>query len=150
MRYQLPLLEHLSEVTLWGAPVAVVSGLLIFAGAVGKVFLASMETEQSSKLIETKGLPRYTENSIVDKEMYYRELQRVKEQGYAVDNEEYILGVRAVAAPIMGLGQLRSAIWMVGFKASLDENKMKELAVQTQKAAKTISRRIQEQLMGNR
>ena len=119
----------------------------LFAGAVGKVFLASMETEQSSKIIEAKGLPRYTENSIVDKEMYYRELQRVKEQGYAIDNEEYILGVRAVAAPIMGLGQLRSAIWMVGFKASLDEAKLKPHIQHTQKAAADITKRIQDQLL---
>jgi DNA-binding IclR family transcriptional regulator len=119
----------------------------LFAGAVGKVFLASMETEQSSKIIENKGLPRYTENSIVDKEMYYRELQRVKEQGYAIDNEEYILGVRAVAAPIMGLGQLRSAIWMVGFKASLDETKLKPHIQHTQKAAADITKRIQDQLL---
>jgi hypothetical protein len=50
----------------------------------------------------------------------------------------------------MGLGQLRSAIWTVGFKASLDEKKMKALTGQTQKAAGTISRRIQEQFLANR
>ena len=119
----------------------------LFAGAVGKVFLASMEEEQSAKLIKSKGLPRYTENSIVDEELYFQELKRVKEQGYAVDNEEYILGVRAVASPIMGLGQLRSAIWMVGFKASLDKTKLKPHIQQTKKAAAAIGRRIQEQLL---
>ena len=66
----------------------------------------------------------------------------------AVDDEEYILGVRAVASPLLGLGQLRSAIWAVGFKASLDEKRMQTLAAETQKAAKAISRRIQEQLLG--
>ena len=65
--------------------------------------------------------------------------------GYAVDDEEYILGVRAVASPIVGLGQLMSAIWVVGFKASLDEEKMKALIAMTRKAAKDISRRIKEQ-----
>jgi hypothetical protein len=48
----------------------------------------------------------------------------------------------------MGLGQLQSAIWVVGFKASLDEKKMRTLTAETQKAAKTISRRIQDQLLG--
>jgi DNA-binding IclR family transcriptional regulator len=81
---------------------------------------------------------------------YVTELEQVREKGYAVDDEEYIMGVRAVASPLTGLGQLRSAIWAVGFKASLNDAKMKTLASETHKAAKTISRRIQEQLMGNR
>ena len=119
----------------------------LFAGAVGKVFLASMEAEQTKKIVESKGLPRFTENSIVDSELYYQELRRVRDKGYAVDDEEYILGVRAVASPILGLGQLRSAIWVVGFKASLVEKKMKTLIKETQKAAVAISRRIQEQLL---
>ena len=130
------------------APVG--SNIPLFAGAVGKVFLAAMEEEEANKIIRSKGLPRYTENSIVDAELYCKELQQVRKKGYAVDDEEYILGVRAVAAPLMGLGQLKSAIWAVGFKASLDDIKVKTLAGETHKAAKTISRRIQDQLMGGR
>ncbi len=130
------------------APVG--STIPLFAGAVGKVFLASMAEEQAVKIVKSKGLPRFTDNSIVDMDLYVKELKQVREQGYAVDDEEYILGVRAVASPLMGLGQLRSAIWAVGFKASLDQKKMQTLTAETQKAAKTISRRIQEQLLGGR
>jgi DNA-binding IclR family transcriptional regulator len=130
------------------APVG--STIPLFAGAVGKVFMASMSKDQAAKMVHAKGLPRFTENSIVDPESYYRELKRVREKGYAIDDEEYIMGVRAVASPLMGLGQLRSAIWAVGFKASLDEKKMKTLAEETQNAAKAISRRIQAQLVGKR
>jgi IclR family KDG regulon transcriptional repressor len=119
----------------------------LFAGAVGKVFLASLDTEQAAKIVNSKGMPQFTENSIVDSELYYQELKRVRQKGYAVDDEEYILGVRAVAAPIKGLGQLKSAIWVVGFKASLDEKRMQTLIKETQKAAEAISRRIQEQLL---
>ncbi|MGD8302761.1 MAG: IclR family transcriptional regulator [Desulfobacterales bacterium] len=118
----------------------------MLAGAVGKVFLASMDREQARKIVESKGLPRFTDNSILDTASYFRELNQVSEQGFAVDDEEYILGVRAVAAPLMGLGQLRSAIWIVGFKASLDENKMQTLTGETHQAAVEISRRIQQQL----
>jgi len=130
------------------APVG--STIPLLAGAVGKVFLAFMEAEQAAKIVKSKGLPRFTENSIIDPELYFQELIQVREKGYAVDDEEYIPGVRAVASPLMGLGQLRSAIWAVGFKASLDEKKMKTLTGETHIAAKTISRRIQEQLLGKR
>ena len=114
----------------------------LFAGAVGKVFLASMKKEQTEEIIRSKGLTRFTENTIVDPELYYQELRTVRKKGYAVDDEEYILGVRAVASPIMGLGQLMSAIWVVGFKASLDEKKMKALIKATKKAAEAIRRGI--------
>ena len=130
------------------APVG--STIPLLAGAVGKVFLASMTKEEAAKTINSKGLPRFTENSIVDQEQYFNELEKVRENGYAVDDEEYIMGVRAVASPLTGLGQLRSAIWAVGFKASIDEARLNDLAVETHNAAKTISLRIQEQLMGNR
>jgi len=118
----------------------------LFAGAAGKVFLASMEEKQTETIIRSKGLTRFTENSIVDPDLYYQELRHVRKMGYAVDDEEYILGVRAVASPIAGLGQLMSAIWAVGFKASLDEEKMKVIITLTKKAAEAIRNRIQKQL----
>jgi DNA-binding IclR family transcriptional regulator len=130
------------------APVG--STIPLLAGAVGKVFLASMQEEQAARIIKSKGLPRFTVNSIANTELYFQQLAQVRERGYAVDDEEYILGVRAVASPLTGLGQLRSAIWAVGFKASLDEKKMQILSSEIQNAAKTISQRIQEQLLGKR
>ena len=130
------------------APVG--SSIPLFAGAVGKVLLASMAGDQAAKMVRSKGLPRFTDNSIVDTDLYFDELEHVRQKGYAVDDEEYILGVRAVASPLVGLGQLRSAIWAVGFKANLDEKKMQLLTEATLKAARTISRRIQEQLLGKR
>jgi DNA-binding IclR family transcriptional regulator len=130
------------------APVG--STIPLFAGAVGKVFLASMQQEQAAGIIKSKRLPRFTANSIVDAELYHQEIKQVREKGYAVDDEEYIIGVRAVASPLRGLGQLQSAIWAVGFKASLDDGKMQSIAEETHLAAQTISRRIREQLMGGR
>ena len=117
----------------------------LFAGAVGKVFLASMEEKQAEKIIQSKGLTRFTKNTIVDPKLYYQELSSVKKKGYAVDDEEYILGVRAVASPIVGLGQLMAAIWVVGFKASLNEKKIKTIIKATKEAAEAIRSRIQEQ-----
>jgi IclR family KDG regulon transcriptional repressor len=130
------------------APVGTAIPLL--AGAVGKAFLASMDEAQAVKIVKSKVLPRFTKNSIVDPESYIQELKKVRQAGYAVDDEEYILGVRAVASPLMGLGQLKSAIWVVGFKASLNEKKLKTITKATRKAAQTISRRIQDQLHSKR
>jgi DNA-binding IclR family transcriptional regulator len=118
----------------------------LFAGAAGKVFLASMGKDEAEPFITEKGLPRFTDNTITDTELYFQELEKVRQQGFALDDEEYIMGVRAASAPIEGLGQLKSAIWVVGFKAGLDDSRLVSVALETQKAAEKISKRIQKKL----
>ncbi|MBN2032769.1 MAG: IclR family transcriptional regulator [Deltaproteobacteria bacterium] len=117
----------------------------LFAGAAGKVFLAMMDENQALRVIGSKGLTRYTENSITDVDRYIEEIGSVKAKGFATDDEEYILGVRAVAAPILGVGHAMSAIWAVGFKTSLDEDKMKALAAFTKETAEAIRRKVERQ-----
>ena len=114
----------------------------LLAGAAGKVFLAMMSEEQALKFIRTKGLIKFTANSVTDIDRYMEEIRSVRAQGFATDDEEYILGVRAVAAPIVGGTHLMSAIWAVGFKAGLDEDRMKALTIFTKEAAETIRRKI--------
>jgi DNA-binding IclR family transcriptional regulator len=118
------------------------TAISLFAGATGKVFLASMEEDQAIGIIRAKELSRYTKNTITDPEQYLEEIRRVRQAGYATDDEEYIMGVRAVAAPIRGEGRLNSAIWVVGFKAGLDEERMESLIKETKAAAREIGRKI--------
>ena len=109
-----------------------------------------MEEEQASKIISSRGLPRFTDNSILASELYHQELRHSREKGYPIDDAKWIMGDRAVASLLMGLGQLRSSTWAVGFKASFDDITMKSIAHETHMAASTVSQRIQEQLMGRR
>ena len=44
----------------------------------------------------------------------------MKEEGYAVDDEEYIPGVRAVAAPLLFASPPPAALWVVGFTSTMD------------------------------
>ncbi|MEE9419062.1 MAG: IclR family transcriptional regulator [Desulfatiglandaceae bacterium] len=115
------------------------------AGATAKVFLGLMEEEKAKEIISTKGLTKYTENTITDPEQYMEEIRRVRENGYATDYEEYISGVRAIVSPIKGGRHSVSALWIVGFKTSLDDHKMKAMIGLTKEAAEEIGRRIMEQ-----
>ena len=117
----------------------------LLAGAAGKVFLAMMDEEQALKVIRSKGLIKFTANSITDPDRYMEEIRSVRARGFATDDEEYILGVRAVAAPIVGGSHLMSSIWVVGFKAGLDEDKMRALTIFTKEAAGAIRRKIDRQ-----
>jgi DNA-binding IclR family transcriptional regulator len=111
------------------------------AAATGKVFLAAMAEKKAIEILKSVGLKKYTEHSVTDFEEYLHEIRRVREQGYATDYEEYILGVRAVAFPIEG-ENLISAIWVVGFKTSLNDERMSAVIEATREAAGEIRRRI--------
>ena len=68
--------------------------------AVGKVMLAFLPEERLVSIVQDKGLPRRTENTITDIEELKEHLQHIREQGYALDDEENEKGVKCVAAPI--------------------------------------------------
>jgi IclR family KDG regulon transcriptional repressor len=68
--------------------------------AVGKVLLAHLSEDELNQIIEEKGLPKRTENTITDSVQLKEHLKLVKRQGYAMDDEENEKGVRCVAAPI--------------------------------------------------
>jgi len=68
--------------------------------AVGKVLLSHLSEEELNRIIRQKGLPRRTENTIVDPVQLKEHLKSVRNQGYAIDDEENERGIRCVAAPI--------------------------------------------------
>jgi len=69
--------------------------------ALGKCILAYMPDTRLDSILERHGLPSFTENTITNREDLEEELQEVKDQGIAYDNEERLRGLRAVAAPIL-------------------------------------------------
>jgi DNA-binding IclR family transcriptional regulator len=100
----------------------------MLAGAVGKVFLARMEDEQVIRIIRDQGLPAFTSRSIAKEKDYLSELANVREQGYAIDNEEYLPGVKAVAVSLGNQRGLPLAIWVVGFAGSMGDDVLPEIA----------------------
>ena len=94
------------------------------AGAVGKIFMAYSDNERAMRLLTKHGLTRFTSNSITDKEEYLQELHRVREQGYAVDYEEYLPGVNAVSVSLGNHFGLPLALWVVGFASSMPLDSM--------------------------
>jgi IclR family KDG regulon transcriptional repressor len=117
----------------------------LLAGALGKVFLASMDRKRAMQLVKTAGLRPFTNNSITDSQRYMQMVDRAGELGYGLDDEEYIQGVRAAAAIIQSPGQPTSAVWVVGFTPSMGTERMTSIAEETKRAAEEISGRIARQ-----
>jgi len=118
------------------------TSLPLLAGAVGKLFLSQMVPKEAQKYLDSHSLVKYTPHTIIDPGQYIRELETVRKNGFATDDEEYISGVRAVAAPIKGYGTYVPAIWVVGFKASMSEEKISSIIDQTLAAADKITKKL--------
>jgi len=68
--------------------------------ALGKVLIASIPKDEREKIYKNIGFPRFTRNSITNKKQFEEEIKKVKEQGFAIDNEESEKDVQCIAAPI--------------------------------------------------
>lgn len=68
--------------------------------ASGKLLLAHLTPAERGRLLELMPLQRFTERTITDRAVLESELDRIVKAGYAVDNEEYVLGVACVAVPV--------------------------------------------------
>ena len=68
--------------------------------ASGKLYLSQLEPEVSDRLVTRLDLGRHTSKSIIDPKALKDELKKIRNRGYATDNEEFIDGLIAVAVPI--------------------------------------------------
>ncbi len=76
----------------------------------GKVLLAHAPMENVRRLSKRQ-LPAFTRHTITDGKALRAELERVRENGYAVDREEITRGLMCVAAPIFDAsGEIAGAI----------------------------------------
>lgn len=113
--------------------------LPLLAGAVGKVFLAAMPGPETKAYLKDHPLKRFTPRSITDAKTYLEEIVQVRKQGYAFDDQEYIDGVSAVAAPLKPRGSVQAAIWVVGFTTGMGDIQMPEIIRKTLAAAHEIN-----------
>ena len=68
--------------------------------ALGKVMLAGLPEKELLRLIRIKGMPRLTPHTLVTRVAVVAEIERVRRQGYALDNQENEIEGRCIAAPI--------------------------------------------------
>jgi IclR family acetate operon transcriptional repressor len=76
----------------------------LHATAIGKVIAAHLPRSAVEGIIQRDGMPKQTPNTITDPETFEKELERVRAEGYAVDDEESVEGVRCTAVPIFHSG----------------------------------------------
>lgn len=92
--------------------------------ALGKVLLAHLPADVLSQLLSGRALVSNTRHTITDPVALREQLGVVRRRGYAVDDEEYSLGVRCIAAPIRcRTGEVIAAASVSGSKDQISSDK---------------------------
>lgn len=111
--------------------------------ATGKAILAWLPEPDLRRLVGTRRLPAYTTRTLTTWRKLLPHLREVQAQGYAVDDEEYVVGVRCVAAPLPGfVGSVIGSVGVSGLASRLTGAHLETVTGAVLRAARHISRRL--------
>lgn len=112
--------------------------------ALGKVLLSGLPEKEVLRLIRIQGMPRLMPRTIVTRKGLFEELERIRHQGYSLDNEENEPDGRCIGAPILGHGgRVVSALSISAPSFRMDVTRAVGLAPALMEACLEISRAIQ-------
>lgn len=111
----------------------------LHATSSGKAILAHLSKERIHTLVDRHGLEAYTSNTITTRSVLFEELETIRSQGYAVDDEERQTGFFCTGAPVLAETEVLGAISISGPKHRiLDSWSVEELAARTTETATNI------------
>ncbi|WP_119681548.1 IclR family transcriptional regulator [Indioceanicola profundi] len=112
----------------------------LHCSALGKLFLAYLPDSKRMRTIQQLSFTRYTGYTLLDENALTPELQRIRANGYAIDDEEFIAGVFCVAVPVPAVtGRSMVAIAAQGPKARLSHNRLPEVLQCLQRGAELFA-----------
>jgi IclR family transcriptional regulator, KDG regulon repressor len=111
--------------------------------AMGKAFLANLPATTRRALMESLELKPQTPRSITSVERLEQALDEIARQGYAIDDEEYALGVRCVAAPVFNHDRrMVAGVSVTALATRLTPERMPVVAVALQQTCLEISQAL--------
>ncbi|MFK5922491.1 MAG: IclR family transcriptional regulator [Verrucomicrobiota bacterium] len=111
--------------------------------ALGKALISELSAQDINELLGSGELEKYTANTIRSAGDLASKCKSNQALGFAVDDEEFHLGVRCVAAPIHDFdGQIVAAIGMSAPTSRLSKRRTPELGRQVKEVAADISRQL--------
>lgn len=119
------------------------------AGATSKMLFSTLKDDEILSILNRRGLQKYTKNSITDVNVFLKEIKKTRKKGYAVDYEEYLKGINAIATFVHQHKNPIAFIWIVGFSNSLTRNKIKDAIKPIKEISRTISERLSFKPDGN-
>jgi len=114
-----------------------------YASSMGKILLADLSESELKAILGRGKLKKLTPNTIDEIPKLIEELARIREQGFAVDNEETFQGIRCVGAPIRDAGgKVVAAVSVTVPAQRMDDKRVRELWRLVTNTARMISERV--------
>ncbi|WP_332900140.1 MULTISPECIES: IclR family transcriptional regulator [unclassified Haladaptatus] len=76
--------------------------LYLHATSVGKAILAHLPAHRVDEIIDQRGLPQITQNTVTDRDALFAELEQIRADGIAWNREGNVDGLLSVGSPIIG------------------------------------------------
>ena len=115
----------------------------LHCSSVGKCILAYRRPETIRALLEDYTFTKYTEQTMTTQEALLENLERIRAQGFALDDEEMAPGVRCIAVPVYDYrNSVRYSIGVSGPKASLNSATIEAYVRRMKETAKRLSAEI--------
>jgi DNA-binding IclR family transcriptional regulator len=115
----------------------------VYCEALGKVLLAFQPDEEVERILDSTVFHKHTSTTITSKKGMLREVEAIRQQGYAVDNSERFHNVRCVAVPIWDhTGGIAAALSASGSDREMKAPRIKQLSVTMRKVSGAISQRL--------
>ena len=117
--------------------------LPIHTTAIGKALVAFLPENETLQILSLHGMEKKTRKSINNPQKYLRELEKVRQYGFAIDDEENAEGVRCVASPIFDAnGKVTAALGTSTIIMQLNETQLPKVVEMIKDAAAKVSQRL--------
>jgi DNA-binding IclR family transcriptional regulator len=114
-----------------------------YASSMGKILLADLSESELNAVLGRGKLKKLTPNTITEMPRLIEELGRIREQGFALDNEETFPGIRCVGAPIRDAGgRVVAAVSVTVPVQRMSDERVRELWRLVTNTARMISERV--------
>lgn len=114
--------------------------LPMHCSGIGKALLAHKSEYEVKRYIAQNGLIPLTGRTITDQDEFLKELEKIREQGFSLDDGEIMEGLRCVGVPITDPdGLVRYAVSVSGQVKDIYGKRLERLIIETKRAAKEIS-----------
>lgn len=111
--------------------------------SVGKVLLANLPDAEVEEILEITGLPARTIHTITNPLALKKELEKVRQQGYAIDDLENEENIRCVAAPVRDhTGKVVASVSSTGTVLSMTEETLPQVIREVCACAELISQEL--------
>lgn len=115
----------------------------VYSTSLGKAMLGFLPADQREDILATAHLERITQKTITSLPRLRKELAQIQQQGYALDDEETLIGARGVGAPFFDAHHVvAGSISVSGPTVRLSTTKLPAIAATIRAGAAEISQRL--------